>query len=722
MMATAPIVDAALPEEALARVPDVAPTLWNATKQVAARIPRGIGAMMPSAAFAAQDVADQGGSPQDQLKAASLTMAMGALPMLAQSGASSLPLRIAERGAKSAALAIPVSAFLNNLQDPSRRTTAGFTMNDVVSAVPQIVTGALTGGRELPFRESVEAPVTNPIWRDAKPPTVSEPFLDRMRAALDADAAAEAVRRSGDITFSKEQTPEERVGHAWSELGKDARTAVLGETPTEKDFPSILRKLAGSLSNEIEVSENRAPNGEVWAYQFTEPRNRGRVIILDLGIPGEAYVNSSMAGEHSTPIYQAIYAWAHNNGHRVVEDPVGLSKVAQLRRTSQMLSSAIRYGTTRHIAPGPHSGIQNWRDGEGWATTAHNIGLLARREAELVRERLPFVRQMRYVPKENEFYYVNQRLPAEGLDSYLRQRIAGIDPEFARGIGPATLKRALVTLAAERADLGGLGRLVGASSKETPLHEIRYGITEEPFPSATSEQASFSRHVAAVRSAALDEAGRLRTPPHIIVHRDAASIGNDYLRGRVQEENAMGRGKVNAFYHSGAHTIHLLADGVRDADHARAMVRHEALHAAIRKNPAFRSEYARLLRNLACTLPADARQRLEGLYGHDSSARIVEEYLARLAETDPAHSLWRQFITSFKLLASRFLGDRVHFNEADIREFIRRHVQSRSSDIASGGTDAMLHTDSAAVSDRIQRPLFSKPSAIKRAHAHGTHQ
>jgi hypothetical protein len=196
MVVTAPLADAAIPAEGLSTAPEIAPTLWNATKAVAARIPRGIGAMMPAAALAAQDTADHGGSTENQLKAASLTMAMGAMPMLAESGASSLPLRIAERGAKSAALAIPANAWINNLQDPRRGTVAGFTADDVVSAIPQIVTGALAGGREMPFRAPTEAqsPMADRIFRSAKASAVTDPFLDRMRAALDGQSIAEAGR------------------------------------------------------------------------------------------------------------------------------------------------------------------------------------------------------------------------------------------------------------------------------------------------------------------------------------------------------------------------------------------------------------------------------------------------------------------------------------------------------------------------------------------------
>ena len=283
-----------------------------------------------------------------------------------------------------------------------------------------------------------------------------------MRAALDVDAAVEAARKAKDITFSKEEeSPEERVGRAWLTLGRDARTARLGETPTEKDLPAILRRIAGPLANEITVTEDRTRDGKLAGYLLGSPSDPMRTILLDISHTGKIHVNSVFGADYSTPIYQAIYAWAHNNGQKIVEDPLGLSDVGQLRRTSQMLSSAIRYGTTRHMEPGPRSGIRGWREGNDETTTVHNIGLLAMREAELVRERLPFAQQMRYVPEEDAFYDGSRRLPAESAEAYFRQRIAAVDPNFAHGVGPATLKRALVSVTAERSGHLGLGRLVG---------------------------------------------------------------------------------------------------------------------------------------------------------------------------------------------------------------------------------------------------------------------
>lgn len=58
-------------------------------------------------------------------------------------------------------------------------------------------------------------------------------------------------------------------------------------------------------------------------------------------------------GKDGELIYQAVANFAHNTGKVFVGDPAGLSDQALRRRTEQMLSSALKHGTTRHIAPHP---------------------------------------------------------------------------------------------------------------------------------------------------------------------------------------------------------------------------------------------------------------------------------------------------------------------------------------------------------------------------------
>jgi len=52
-------------------------------------------------------------------------------------------------------------------------------------------------------------------------------------------------------------------------------------------------------------------------------------------------------------VYAIAAAYAHNTGRIFIGDPSGLSDEAMRRRPEQMLSSALRYGTTEHLAPHP---------------------------------------------------------------------------------------------------------------------------------------------------------------------------------------------------------------------------------------------------------------------------------------------------------------------------------------------------------------------------------
>ena len=56
-------------------------------------------------------------------------------------------------------------------------------------------------------------------------------------------------------------------------------------------------------------------------------------------------------GSGGSTIYAAVFDYAHNNGKVFIGDPEGLSATALRRRTDNMLSSALKWGTTAHMAP-----------------------------------------------------------------------------------------------------------------------------------------------------------------------------------------------------------------------------------------------------------------------------------------------------------------------------------------------------------------------------------
>lgn len=69
----------------------------------------------------------------------------------------------------------------------------------------------------------------------------------------------------------------------------------------------------------------------------------------------DVYIDVSLLkeGGYGSKIYNIAATYAHNTGRILIGDPNGLSDVAMRRRTEHMLSSALKFGTTRHLAPHP---------------------------------------------------------------------------------------------------------------------------------------------------------------------------------------------------------------------------------------------------------------------------------------------------------------------------------------------------------------------------------
>ena len=86
----------------------------------------------------------------------------------------------------------------------------------------------------------------------------------------------------------------------------------------------------------------------------------------------------------------------------------------------------------------------------------------------------PFLSELgKYSFRDGRFYKRGTAITGAERDPVLKRAIAGFDPDFARGTGSATLARALVTAAAERAVGSGAewGVLPSAAAS---LNEIRY--------------------------------------------------------------------------------------------------------------------------------------------------------------------------------------------------------------------------------------------------------
>jgi hypothetical protein len=175
--------------------------------------------------------------------------------------------------------------------------------------------------------------------------------------------------------FFREVATEERAWQFGREGGPERASkdiAVVAPTFSTPDIVVVGTWSTSSRRGSIQTW-NRKPDGSrgsmIGAISFeVDPAGEVRV-----GATGANSNTGADRGGKNT--YQAIFTWAHNNGYRVYGN--SLSEVNQVRRTVNMLSSALRHGTTAHLAPYFTQQINGWIDG-GPEVLDNNVGAMLR--------------------------------------------------------------------------------------------------------------------------------------------------------------------------------------------------------------------------------------------------------------------------------------------------------------------------------------------------------
>jgi hypothetical protein len=127
---------------------------------------------------------------------------------------------------------------------------------------------------------------------------------------------------------------------------------------TPKSDAKSMQDIANDINPDIEVKASR--DGRNWTIIMED----GSRAFVKTDTDDKIYVDASNleAGKsRGSELYSIIGTYAHNNGVVFKGDPDGLSKMAMIRRTEQMLSSALKYGTTRHLEPHELQDIE-WSD------------------------------------------------------------------------------------------------------------------------------------------------------------------------------------------------------------------------------------------------------------------------------------------------------------------------------------------------------------------------
>lgn len=187
-------------------------------------------------------------------------------------------------------------------------------------------------------------------------------------------------------------------------------------------------------------------------------------------------ISNFVSGHRGSDVYAAVANYAHNTGRVFIGDPAGLSDVALRRRTDAMLSTALKFGTTRHIEPHPRQiagdaklGVPplKWTPGDDLG----NVQSLIETSTANLNAALPEVQNARYDFQARAF----RTSKGEPLTDAKLRDWRNSHPRIGEaGAGRATLKRGILLNTLLRAESGQRPGLLEFALR-LPRHLVEQG-------------------------------------------------------------------------------------------------------------------------------------------------------------------------------------------------------------------------------------------------------
>lgn len=431
-------------------------------------------------------------------------------------------------------------------------------------------------------------------------------------------------------------------------------------------------------------------------------------------------VSTLKSGELGVEVYAIAAGLAHNTGSIFIGDPAGLSDDAMVRRPEQMLSSALKYGTTAHLAPHPRQ-----VDGDAsigvppldWVYGDHEGNIQRLIDHNLaVQDNAGYGSLVKFDPATNEFTDASGRSrDAGGLAAIART----VRESSGAAVGRRTLARAAVLRSLVREQSGSvqgadgqrgglLARLAELGNSGAPnLDRIFYSRASVPGEygdrvslSPTDAQAAVNRITQAWRNA----------PPVVVLSSLEDARVPDAVRNEDAKQRAGGAtGDPEGFFDKG--TVYVVASSLKTPADVGRVLMHEALgHFGLRS--VYGPRLGAVLDRVAVLNRAEVEAKAKE-YGLDAGTlagrRIAaEEVLAAMAEANPQIGLARSGIAAVRswlrenipgLKALRLTNDEItRLFLIPARAFVQRSSPSGRAAIPAGG----IRTD----------PVFSRAASI----------
>lgn len=298
--------------------------------------------------------------------------------------------------------------------------------------------------------------------------------------------------------------------------------AFIHKVSQSKSLSDVLDEVAkAEYHGEHTLVDEKSETGADHRFIFTTDKgDQFKVFTTD---DGKVWIDVSDVeqGGGGQAIYAAVANYAYNAGKVFGGDPAGLSKSAIFRRTSNMLSSALRFGTTRHLDAAKEqidgdmdNGIEplNWHgsDIDKVEALVHSFTTTSLRRA----------------PELNEYSYDFQM--GEFIDGKGRPVTGEAMAEnIARGtgIGKATARRVVFLKSLISGGSKGVGERNGILEKV-----LGWGDSSSP----QSLDAIFSRGSSKPVETIIGDTGRDRTPEQLTAFRNLGrSVTTPTLKERM---------------------------------------------------------------------------------------------------------------------------------------------------------------------------------------------
>jgi hypothetical protein len=364
-------------------------------------------------------------------------------------------------------------------------------------------------------------------------------------------------------------------------------------------------------------------------------------------------------GQDGANVYNIASTYAHNTGRIFIGDPAGLSDDALIRRPEQMLSSALKFGTTEHIAPHPRQVSGDRKLGVPplkWVY-GDDIGNIKRLiDVNLKVAENAGLDEITFDPTDGSFRdSEGGDLGREGI-----QAIAvGAGYGRAAGAGPNTLARSAILRALLREEGGSgkgevrgrdglLARLVSVSAAHDEATKRVFYSREGVKTQGDAERAS-DEHVALVKSLVENITAKWKNSPDVVVLASFADAPAAVQRENERQVAGGASGEPGAFFYGGK--AYLLASRMNSLEQVRRAVFHEVLgHLGLRG--LYGAEMGSILDQLY-KVRRSAIEKKALQYGLDLNEvrdrrMATEEYLADIAQSDPQLGFVRRALAAIR--------------------------------------------------------------------------